>query len=132
MGKLVYPKRESYIMVDHRFSPGLTPDEARACGMPVGLTGEGKLFEGKSRKCPHCGNCVMFNPERTRPRHDCRKCMSYICDFCHAEMQNADYVHKTFEQKSEEILRANAPQSAAVPLITSEQTLGSPQKLLFP
>ena len=33
-----------------------------------------------SYTCVHCDRVIILNPERTRARNQCRKCMKIICD----------------------------------------------------
>lgn len=66
-------KREGYLLVDHRGSPGVT-----------GEAPPNSVFESATRNCAHCQRVVVMNPLRTRERHSCRKCDAYICDDCAA------------------------------------------------
>lgn len=86
-------------MVDHRASPGLSEDVARAVGMDPKLVGEGKLLEAATLTCSHCKAVVMKNPLRERERASCRKCGNhYICDFCAMKADEPDYSHLPFEK----------------------------------
>lgn len=89
--------REGYLMIDHRASPGLPEDIARATGLDPKLAGEGRLLEAATLTCSHCKVVVVKNSLRTRERASCFKCLHYICDFCSAEMQKPDYNHLPFE-----------------------------------
>ena len=45
----------------------------------------GNVFTGERTTlpcftCVHCNRVVVMNPERTRPRNVCRKCMALTCD----------------------------------------------------
>lgn len=80
-------RREGYLMVDHRASPG-TP-----------MYSGGIKHEMPTQKCPHCGTHVIINPNRVREREYCRQCDFYICDNCGLERKLPDYVHKTEWQK---------------------------------
>lgn len=93
---------EGYLMLDHRASPGFTPDEAKRLGYAPGLTSEGKLFETKTNHCTHCGTVVILNPLRERERAHCNACNKDICDNCGIEMKMPFYVHKTYKEKLEE------------------------------
>lgn len=90
--------REGYLMVDHRFSPGLTEDEARVAGYDPNWVREGKLLEAASLTCSHCKTSVMKNPLRQRERAYCPKCDHYICDFCAGQMRESGYSHTPFEK----------------------------------
>jgi len=74
---------EGYLMIDHRFSPGLTEAEAVAAGLPK-EAGKG-LYECPTFTCSHCERIVIMNPSRTRERGYCRKCDHYVCDECEAK-----------------------------------------------
>lgn len=91
--------QEGYLFVDHRASPGLPEDMARACGYDPKLCGEGKLFEAATIGCVHCGAHVVKNPLRTRERGQCPKCnYAYVCDPCAVAMRDPNYVHRTIHQ----------------------------------
>jgi len=94
---------EGYLMLDHRASPGLTPEESVSLGYGVSASGE-KLYEAKTNHCSHCGTVVIMNPQRTRERSFCQACSKYICDNCGVSMKLPDYVHKTYTQQQEEDL----------------------------
>jgi hypothetical protein len=91
-------KQMGEIFLDHRASPGLPEDVARASGYDPQLCKEGKLFEAATLHCSHCGIHVVKNPLRTRDRPHCWTCNHYVCDPCHAVMQHADYVHTPFDR----------------------------------
>lgn len=70
-----------WLTIDHRNSPGIpdsmAPMVAAMGGVPVpGST----VLEMDTWKCAHCDAIVMKNPDRTRPREVCRKCMKVVCD----------------------------------------------------
>lgn len=90
---------EGYLMLDHRASPGFTPEQAIALGYAPGLTGEGQIYETKTNHCTHCGTVVILNPLRERERAHCISCHKDICDNCGIEMKMPFYVHKTYQQK---------------------------------
>lgn len=91
-------KQMGYLMVDHRASPGLPEDVARASGYDPKLAGEGKLFEADTMTCSHCKVSVIKNPLRTRDRGHCFSCNHYICDICAIAARQPDYVHTPFEK----------------------------------
>lgn len=93
---------EGYIMIDHRASPGFTPEEALKLGYHPSHVAEGQLFETKTNHCCHCGTVVIINPLRERPRAECGYCRKYICDNCGIQMKMPDYVHKTYKQQLED------------------------------
>lgn len=61
------------------------------------------MFEAPTLGCPHCGAGVVLNPLRTRERAHCSQCNAYICDGCHAIMQDPDYVHHTAVEIKEKV-----------------------------
>lgn len=110
--------QEGYLMIDHRFSPGIPEDVARLSGFDPKLCGEGKLFEVPTLNCPHCKTSQVKNPLRTRERHNCWSCNHYICDLCAFEASQPGYVHAPFDKFVDETMKAAA--------------LGSPAKLILP
>jgi hypothetical protein len=110
--------QEGYLMVDHRFSPGLTEEEARLSGFDPKQCGEGKLFEAATLTCKHCKVAVVKNPLRTRDRPFCMECHHYICDLCAFKAAQPGYVHTPFDKIADDIMTAAA--------------LGSPPKLIMP
>ena len=100
---------EGYLMLDHRASPGLTPEEAVSLGYDISASGE-KLYEAKTNHCSHCATVVIMNPNRTRERAYCQACSKYICDNCGIAMRLPDYVHKTYKQQIDESLTLFANQ----------------------
>ena len=70
------------IIIDHRNSPGLTPEFMRANNLDGPVVGAGQTFEGGLKNCSHCGADVILRPERVRPREWCWACDAYICDPC--------------------------------------------------
>ena len=73
-------RHEGYLLIDHRNSPGVTPEFVRAAGLDVPAVGAGVTFEAATFKCPHCQDRVILNPNRTRDRHYCAKHDHYVCD----------------------------------------------------
>jgi hypothetical protein len=115
-------RHEGYLMVDHRFSPGLPPEVARQAGYDPKHAGEGKLFEAASLTCSHCKTAYVKNPLRTRERAYCAKCDHYICDHCDTIRHQPEYVHATFEKVVHEAYERSVKAPA----------LGSPNILLLP
>lgn len=72
-----------WLIIDHTNSPGIpdsmAPQVAAAGGVPV--PGNTKV-ELDTWTCKHCHSIVLKNPDRTRPREVCRKCMAVVCDRC--------------------------------------------------
>lgn len=73
-------RHEGYLIIDNRFSPGVSEDLVRGSGKNAPVVGEGRVFECDTITCSHCHTIVMLNPDRSRPRNYCRKCDHYICD----------------------------------------------------
>jgi hypothetical protein len=84
------------VEIDHRASPGLPPQAALKRGYDPRDVAEGTVHRAATQYCPHCASHVILNPERTRARHLCMKCNSYICDLCAAASRDPDYKHVTF------------------------------------
>lgn len=78
-------RHEGYFLVDHRNSPGLSPELLASIGADP-RAGKG-LFESATITCAHCGVVVVINPERSRARGHCRSCDHYVCDqlACHMD-----------------------------------------------
>jgi hypothetical protein len=91
------------LVIDHRNSPGITPEWAAAHGVVGPVVGAGKIFETALKNCSHCGADVVLNPMRQREREWCRICDAYICDNCGLLRKLSGYVHRTAGQEMEEI-----------------------------
>lgn len=70
------------LLIDHRNSPGITPEWAAARGVAGPVVGGGKVYESGLKNCKHCGGDVLMHPQRTRDREWCSVCDAYICDSC--------------------------------------------------
>ena len=92
-------KFEGELIIDHRESPGLTPEQVRGRGPVVG---KGELWKSATYNCVHCQAVVILNPLRTRPRGYCQKCDDYQCDAC------VPFPCKPFQQVIDEIQEAGA------------------------
>src|SRR5215469_760102 len=75
---------EGYIEIDHRESPGITPEQAAATGFVCLPVGKGMRYQSAMNACSHCQRRVVLNPNRTRERGYCPKCDKYLCDLCEA------------------------------------------------
>lgn len=106
-------KRENYLMVDHRASPGVPTGAFRAVGFNMPEVPEGQMLEAAVLVCHHCQTHVIQNFDRTRERGYCPKCDGYICDICTLNSKAADYVHRPFKQIVDEVM--GAPLSQASP-----------------
>jgi len=101
MGSL--KRGDGEVEINHQFSPGLTPAEMRAFGMPEVPGGEGSSARLATVSCNHCGGVWLVNHYRTRERHYCRRCDHYLCDLCAAASAAPGYVHRTIGELSEMI-----------------------------
>lgn len=89
---------EGEMLVDHRASPGLTPEQAIRLGYHPTQVAEGKVFEAATLTCNHCNRTVIKNPLRVRERAHCFECNRYICDWCDAQRSQPDYVHMPLQK----------------------------------
>lgn len=122
-----------YLMVDHRASPGLPEDVARAVGYDPKLCVEGKIFEADTLTCSHCKGVVVKNPLRTRERHSCLKCGNhFICDGCAFRATLPDYSHTPFDKALEDHLAAVAHQRTLFIPSDHQPQQGSPARLIMP
>jgi hypothetical protein len=93
--------REAYILIDHRNSPGITPEFMEANGLTGPAVGGGKSFESAMYVCCGCGADVIMNPNRSREREWCWSCDGYMCDGCGA-LRKLGHPHKPLKQKMAE------------------------------
>jgi hypothetical protein len=101
MSTLPKSRREGYLMVDHRASPGVSHNRPG-----------GQLLEAATITCKHCQAQIIRNPMRTRERAWCPKCDSYICDRCEAIRVAAGGECKTFAQVMDEFEKQIRKQEA--------------------
>src|SRR5882672_10278053 len=94
--------QQGELLIDHRNSPGITPEWAAAAGIGGPIVGAGKTFESGLKNCTHCGGDVIMNPLRMREREWCRVCDAYICDPC-GLLRKLGGEHKTARQQMDEI-----------------------------
>lgn len=73
---------EAYVLIDHRNSPGITPDFVRANGLDAPAVGAGQVFESAMSICHGCGSNIILNPNRSREREWCMVHDAYLCDGC--------------------------------------------------
>jgi hypothetical protein len=92
--------QEAYVLIDHRNSPGLSPEFALAHGFDPTHLGAGRVFESAIAVCSHCSADVILNPNRSRPREWCMKCDAYMCDGCAAAAKSGA-LHTTYQHKLE-------------------------------
>lgn len=91
------------LLIDHRNSPGITPEFMRANNLSGPCVGAGRTFESGLKNCTHCGTDVIMNPLRVRERQWCMRCDAYICDGCGLLRKLGGYEHKTAAQHMHEI-----------------------------
>ena len=91
-------RKEGYLHVDHRASPGLPENVARKLGYIPELVKEGKVFEAATLACAHCPSVFIKNPLRTRERGHCMKCNGFICDACEFASRDPNYVHRSRQE----------------------------------
>ena len=86
------PRREGYLLIDHMFSPGVTPEMLHAAGVGGPAVGADTKGEFPTITCCHCCAIVVLNPLRKRARGYCSKCDAYHCDnpACGLECRNFD------------------------------------------
>lgn len=102
-------KNTGYLLIDHRNSPGVTPDFIRSCGKDPKdflVVGEGKVLESDTLTCSHCQKVVLMSPTRKRARAMCGKCNKFICDECSGSLfmtGECTSVRVTIEKKQEQI-----------------------------
>jgi hypothetical protein len=93
---------EAYVLIDHRNSPGITPEFVLANNLDAPVVGAGVTYESAMAVCSHCGADVILNPNRSREREWCRTCDAYICDGC-ALLRKLGAAHKPLMQVISEI-----------------------------
>ena len=96
-----------YVLIDHRESPGFTPEQCIAGGRSkiAGHLGAGQKFEAKTDFCTHCERVVIRNPDRLRQRGYCWNCDHFICDDCAIVMKVSGEC-KSMKQKMDELFRS--------------------------
>jgi hypothetical protein len=90
------------LVIDHRNSPGIDPEWARARGVTGPVVGAGKTYESGLLNCRHCGGDVIMHPQREREREWCWVCDAYICDPC-AFLRKMGAEHVTHREVLEKI-----------------------------
>jgi hypothetical protein len=112
--------KEGWLMLDHRFSPGLPEGLVHASYPDLPVNAGKGLFEAPTKSCYHCQAMVVLNPKRQRERAKCPSCRQYICDNCGAAMLHGAAC-RPFEQWADETLEANvlAEQNGTILLLSS-------------
>jgi hypothetical protein len=119
-------RHEGYLEIDHRFSPGISDDDAVKLGYMPGELSEGTHFEAATLSCKHCGSAWYKNPRRVRPRGYCRKCDHYICDTCETESLHADYVHRSREEILDAAMTSASRGQSFDPMVPKSPTIVVP------
>ena len=73
---------EAYVLIDHRYSPGISQEFVAANKLDVPAVGAGQVFESAIAVCHACGADIILNPNRTRQREWCMEHDAYLCDRC--------------------------------------------------
>ena len=92
---------EGELLIDHRASPGLTPEHVGAFDAPA--VAKGDVYESPVLVCSHCQYAIVMNPQRTRERGWCSKCDQYLCDDC-TQLMHVTLECRSFERRKDEIL----------------------------
>jgi hypothetical protein len=105
----MFSKREleGYLEIDHRESPGITPELAAKIGRGTVPVPAGTVFKAATYNCSHCEALVIINPKRTRTRGYCAKCDHYVCDLCETERVRTG-VCRPFKQVIDEFIDKTA------------------------
>lgn len=98
---------EGYLLMNHRDSPGLSPDflvaaSQRSSAPPLPAAAGRGLFEAPTITCSHCQKVVVINPVRNRDRAYCAKCDHYLCDDpCGLDYKISGGVCRSYQQLTE-------------------------------
>lgn len=95
---------EGYLLIDHRDSPGITPEQAAHAGNGTISVPAGKKLECATYNCSHCTRLVIMRPDRTRARGYCPKCDRVICDGCEVIRVASGGACKPFKQIVDEFV----------------------------
>lgn len=112
-------EKEGYLLVDHRDSPGISAEQAKAMGSHIVAPGGTKL-EARTYCCCGCTATVVMNPDRLRTREYCRQCHSYMCDTC-ALLFKIDGTHRSAKKFFAEYIEHAARGPVALATFTAKQ-----------
>lgn len=75
---------EAYVLIDHRNSPGVSPEFIAQNNLQnvAPVVGPGQVFESAMVVCHGCGADIILNPNRSREREWCMVHDAYLCDAC--------------------------------------------------
>lgn len=110
-----------YLVIDHRFSPGVPEEVARRSGFDPALLREGKLLEADTFQCKHCLGTVVKHKMRVRPRGYCPSCDGHLCDPCEAQRAVPGYQHRAGAAVSDAILESSATGNSLEALLNKPQ-----------
>jgi hypothetical protein len=98
----MFSKREleGYLEVNHRNSPGITPEQAAATGFVCMPVGAGQTLKAPTYNCCGCQALIIVNPMR---REWCSQCDRYLCDRC-ALARKLTGFHKPYKKFLDEII----------------------------
>ena len=94
--------QEGVILIDHRNSPGISPEFMAENGINGPVVEAGQIYESALTSCCQCGTNVILNPKRTRAREYCMACDSYLCDGC-GLLRKLGHAHKPLRQTMAEL-----------------------------
>jgi hypothetical protein len=89
---------EGYAEIDHRESPGITPEFMRKNHLEMPAVPGGQILKTAFVVCHCCLRDIILNPDRSRERGYCSKHDAYLCDDCGAA-QKAGAVCIPFKQR---------------------------------
>ena len=95
--------QEGVLLIDHRNSPGITPEFMRANNLDGPAVGAGITYETAIVVCHGCQGDIVLNPNRSRERAWCMSHDAYLCDNCDARRAAAGGTCIPLRQKLEEL-----------------------------
>ncbi len=119
-------EKEGYLRIDHRDSPGISAEQAKAMRSHVVVPG-GTMLEARTYNCCACQRTVIINPDRLRTRDYCRECHSYMCETC-ALLRKLTGIHRPMKRFVAEYLESAAKGPAALAHYQLQQTIYEAQR----
>jgi len=98
---------EGYLEIDHRESPGFTPEEAARAGRGTIPVPKNTRLQSATYNCCGCERMIVKNPLRERERNYCRQCDRYMCDNCSLSLKLTGR-HVPYKKMLEEAMNADA------------------------
>ena len=74
-------RHEGYYRIDQQ-GPGIEPHPDLVAKFGEAPAVHGSVYEAPTTTCNHCGQVLIVNPLRARPRAYCPGCDRYLCDRC--------------------------------------------------